>query len=129
MRYALILLATLVGLMTVVGLNAVAQAADEPKVGDVTGPMTISPGALICDTVEEVHTFIDMLAPGEPLFFPEGCGRLSRPAPVLIEFVGFYESDGETFEVSAFLFLPPYGGLGRQFSYRKRVGEELGQAI
>ena len=84
-------------------------------VGARIGPVLMNPGAIICDTVEDAVTAVE-IRDGAPVVLPMSCGRLMVPLTVFMEVVGHQTTAKDTYAIIKVLFLPPVK-LGVQYGW------------
>ena len=84
-------------------------------VGARIGPVLMNPGAIICDTVDDAITAVE-IRDGAPVVLPMSCGRLTRPTPAFMEVVAHKTTAKNTYAILKILFLPP-AKLGVQYGW------------
>ena len=96
-------------------------------VGERIGPVLMNPGAIICDTVDDAVTAVEILD-GAQAILPISCGRLTRPTPAFMEVVAHKTTAKDSYAILKIQFLAP-ATLGVQFGWVLDNGSPQGISI
>ena len=96
-------------------------------VGARIGPVLMNPGAIICDTVDDAVTAVEILD-GAPSMLPMSCGRLTVPLPAFMEVVDHRTTAKDIYAILKVTFLPP-AKLGVQYGWVLDNGSSQGISI
>ena len=83
------------------------------EVGFKVGPVRVTPGMTICDTIEDATAAVLAVRGG---MAPPTCGSLRGNALALVEVIGHTEFADDLYAIIRVLFLPPVN-LGVQYAF------------
>ncbi len=95
-------------LAAAIAMAAVSFGGHAPalEVGEQTGLVIVSPGAILCDTAEHAEQAIDILTPP-----PASCGRLQGLAYAVIKAESKYEFGDAVYLILKLTFVLPVSGV------------------